>query len=84
MNPQSTRLSPGTWNAWNLLTFSEAVECARVHPKTVSWWIKDGKLEAIQFGQRTFRLSEVANGKFLRKTGYRKAFEFPMLPSCLP
>jgi excisionase family DNA binding protein len=62
-----------TWNARNLLTVLEVAEWARVHPKTVYRWIKDGKLEAIQFGPRTFRIPEDAIGKFLNKNGYNKS-----------
>jgi excisionase family DNA binding protein len=69
------RASPplDTWNARNLLTVLEVAEWARVHPKTVYRWIKDGKLEAIQFGPRTFRIPEDAIGKFLDKNGYSKS-----------
>jgi excisionase family DNA binding protein len=62
-----------TWNARNLLTVLEVAEWARVHPKTVYRWIKDGKLEAIQFGPRTFRIPEDAIGQFLNKNGYSKS-----------
>src|SRR3990172_9399172 len=77
MITQATHPIPGTWNARNLLTVPEVAEWARVHPKTVYRWIRDGKLEAIQFGPRTFRVPEDAIGKFLQKTGYRKASEPP-------
>lgn len=77
MTTQSTHPPPGTWNARNLLTVLEVAEWARVHPKTVYRWIRDGKLEAIQFGPRTFRVPEDAIGKFLQKTGYKKASELP-------
>ena len=60
----------GTWNARNLLTVLEVAEWARVHPKTVYRWIREGKLEAIQFGPRTFRVPEDAIGQFLRQAGY--------------
>ena len=63
----------GAWNARNLLTVLEVAEWARVHPKTVYRWIKDGRLEAIQFGPRTFRVPEDAIGKFLNKNGYNKS-----------
>lgn len=77
MTTQSIHPPPGTWNARNLLTVLEGAEWARVHPKTVYHWIRDGKLEAIQFGPRTFRVPEDAIGKFLQKTEYRKASEPP-------
>jgi predicted DNA-binding transcriptional regulator AlpA len=44
MTTQSTHPPPGTWNARNLLTVREVAEWARVHPKTVYRWIKEGKL----------------------------------------
>ena len=62
----------GTWNARNLLTVLEVAEWARVHPKTVYRWIREGRLEAIQFGPRTFRVPEDAIAQFLRQTGYEK------------
>ena len=70
-----TAASPliGTWNARNLLTVFEVAEWARVHPKTVYRWIKDGRLEAIQFGPCTFRIPEDAIGKFLNKNGHSKS-----------
>lgn len=77
MTTQPTHPPLTTWNARNLLTVLEVAEWARVHPKTVYRWIRDGKLEAIQFGPRTFRVPEDAIGKFLQKTGYKKASEFP-------
>ena len=60
----------GTWNARNLLTVPEVAEWARVHPKTVYRWIREGRLEAIQFGPRCFRIPEDAIHQLLRKTGY--------------
>ena len=75
MTTQSTHPPPGTWNARNLLTVLEVAEWARVNPKTVYRWIRDGKLEAIQFGPRTFRVPEDAISVFLQKTGYSKASE---------
>ena len=70
METQTTSLQLGTWNARNLLTALEVAEWARVHPKTVYRWIREGKLEAIQFGPRTFRVPEDAIGQFLRQAGY--------------
>jgi len=65
-----------TWNARNLLTVFEVAEWARVHPKTVYRWIREGRLEAIQFGPRTFRVPEDPIGKFLNKNGYGKSTGF--------
>ena len=67
-----TQISPqllGTWNSRNLLTVPEVAEWARVHPKTVYRWIREGRLEAIQFGPRTFRIPEDAVSQFLRIDG---------------
>ena len=57
----------GTWNSRNLLTVPEVAEWARVHPKTIYRWIKEGRLEAIQFGPRTFRIPEDAVSQFLHQ-----------------
>jgi excisionase family DNA binding protein len=77
MDSQTLSLRPGTWNARNLLTVPELAEWARVHPKTIYRWIKEGRLEAIQFGPRTFRIPEDAVGQFLRQVGYTN---LPSLP----
>jgi len=69
METQITTPLLGTWNSRNLLTVPEVAEWARVHPKTVYRWIKDGRLEAIQFGPRTFRIPEDAVVQFLHQTG---------------
>ncbi len=60
----------GTWNARNLLTVPEVAEWARVHPKTVYRWIREGRLEAIQFGPRTYRIPEDGIRQFLLKAGH--------------
>ena len=75
MTTQAIHPPTGTWNARNLLTVLEVAEWARVHPKTVYRWIRDCKLEAIQFGPRTFRVPEDAIGKFLHKNGYGDSAE---------
>ena len=77
METQTLSLIPGTWNARNLLTVPEIAGWARVHPKTVLRWIKDGRLEAIQFGPRTFRIPEDAVGQFLHQVGLNN---LPSLP----
>ena len=64
MTTHSIQPPESTWNARNLLTVPEVAEWARVHPKTVYRWIREGKLEAIQFGPKTFRVPEDAIGKF--------------------
>ncbi len=70
METKSTNFQTKTWNSRILLTVPEVAGWARVHPKTVYRWINDGKLEAIQFGPRTYRIPEDAVRKFLRKLGY--------------
>jgi len=70
MTTYSIREFHDTWNSRSLLTVLEVAEWARVHPKTVYRWIRDGKLEAIQFGPRTFRIPEDTLRQFLRATGY--------------
>ena len=67
MENQTISSQLGTWNARNLLTVPEVAKWARVHPKTVYRWIKEGRLEAIQFGPRTFRIPEDAVRQFLRQ-----------------
>jgi len=67
METQIVSAQLGTWNARNLLTVPEVAEWARVHPKTIYRWIKEGRLEAIQFGPRTFRIPEDAVSQFLRQ-----------------
>lgn len=69
MTIQYSNHSPETWSARNLLTVIEVAEWARVHPKTVYRWIREGKLEAIQLGPRTFRVPEDAIGPFLHQAG---------------
>jgi hypothetical protein len=53
----------------NSQTIYELVEWAGGHPKTLNRWIKERKLEAIQFGLRTWGCSQDAICKFLLKTG---------------
>ena len=72
METQTSPSLVGTWNARNLLTVPEVAEWARVHPKTVYRWIREGRLEAIQFGPRTFRVPEDAIVQFLRQAGYEQ------------
>ncbi len=67
METQTISTQLGTWNARNLLTVPEVAKWARVHPKTIYRWIKEGKLEAIQFGPRTFRVPEDAISQFLNQ-----------------
>lgn len=77
MATQSTSSATASWDARTLLTVPEVAEWARVHPKTVYRWIQDGKLEAYQFGPRTYRIPEDALAEFLRKAGYFKLVSPP-------
>jgi excisionase family DNA binding protein len=43
----------------------EVAEWLHVHIKTVYSWIKEGKLEAIQFGSRTSQVPDDAVSKLL-------------------
>ena len=52
------------------LTTPEVAEMFGVTRATLLRWIKEGKLEAIQFGPRCFRVPEDAIPQFLRKVGY--------------
>jgi excisionase family DNA binding protein len=70
METQKAIVQVGTWNARNLLTVPEVAEWARVDPKTVYRWIKEGRIEAIQFGLRTYRIPEDAVRQFLHQIGY--------------
>jgi excisionase family DNA binding protein len=64
--------SPGLdeWASMHLLTVAEVANWARVHPKTVYRWIKEGKLPAIQLGSRTYRVPESMVANYLRQIGF--------------
>lgn len=53
-----------------LLTVPEVAAWVRVSPKTVYRWIKDGKLKALQFGSRLYRVEPDAVRQFLQISGY--------------
>ena len=65
MTTEPSRSKLSVWSSRSLLTVSEVAEWGRVHPKTVYRWIKDGKLEAFQFGPRSYRVPENALEQFL-------------------
>ena len=67
METQTAISQVGTWNARNLLIVSKVAELARVHPKTIYRWTKEGKLEAFQFRPRCFCVPEDAIPQLLRK-----------------
>jgi excisionase family DNA binding protein len=60
----------GSWETTSLLTVPEVAEWVRVHRKTVYRWIHDGRLEALRFGPRTFRIPVEAVNLFLQQAGY--------------
>jgi excisionase family DNA binding protein len=70
MESQSTTLTAASWRNTPLLTVHEIALWARVHPKTVYRWIAAGRLHAIQFGRRTYRVPEPVVVEFLNKIGY--------------
>jgi excisionase family DNA binding protein len=72
METQTSPSMLGTWNARNLLTVPEVAEWARVHPKTVYRWIREGRLESSQFGPRVYRIPEVGIRQFLLRAGIDK------------
>lgn len=57
------------WRQIKLLTVPEVADWARVHPKTVHRWIHDGKLKAVCFGNRTYRIPETEIERLLRDMG---------------
>ena len=69
-NASAPTLQEGWGGPIRLLTVAEIASWARVHPKTVYRWIHDGKLPAIQFGLRTYRVPENAVVEYLRQIGY--------------
>ncbi len=73
METQSLVLQLGTWNARNLLTVPEVAQWARVHPKTIYRWIKEGRLEVIQFGPRTYRIPEDAVRQFMGQLNFENS-----------
>jgi excisionase family DNA binding protein len=62
-------LSYEAWATMHLMTVAEVAGWARVHPKTVYRWIKDGKLPAIQLGSRTYRVPEPIVATYLNQIG---------------
>jgi excisionase family DNA binding protein len=59
------------WQQIKLLTVPEVAEWARVHPKTVHRWIRLGKLRAVRFGNRTYRIPESEIVRLLIDMGLR-------------
>ncbi len=55
------------WRQIKLLTVPEVADWARVHPKTVHRWIRNDKLKAVCFGNRTYRIPEAEIERLLRE-----------------
>lgn len=58
------------WRSVKLLTIPEIAAWARVHEKTVYRWIRVGKLPALCFGLRTYRVPEPVVAEYLRSLGW--------------
>ncbi len=58
------------WMKVELLTVPEVAQWAKVSTKTVYRWIAEGKIEAIRFGSRTYRIPEPSVKNLLREQGY--------------
>jgi excisionase family DNA binding protein len=52
------------------LTVAQVAKWARVSTKTVYRWIQAGKIPAIRFGERTYRIPTRAVIEYLKSTGY--------------
>jgi excisionase family DNA binding protein len=61
---------PPVWMQVPLLTVVEVAQWAKVSPKTVYRWIEAGRLEAIRFGDRTYRIPAPSLERYLREQGY--------------
>jgi excisionase family DNA binding protein len=66
-----------TWNARNAPAVPEVAEGAHVHTKTVYRWIKEGWLEAIHFGPRTYWIPEDVVSQFLHQVELGKLAAIP-------
>ena len=70
MNKDEKAEAAGNWQSVRLLTVPEVAAWARVHPKTVYRWIKDGRLNALRLGNRTYRITEPDVKQFLASIGF--------------
>ncbi len=66
---QNSPQSP-LWMQVPLLTVAEVADWAKVSPKTIYRWIEEGRLEAIRFGDRTYRIPVPSLERYLREQGY--------------
>ncbi|MFZ6028304.1 MAG: helix-turn-helix domain-containing protein [Chloroflexota bacterium] len=73
MNAEISSSGLDEWASMHLLTIAEIAKWARVHPKTVYRWIKEGKLPAIQLGKRTYRVPESMVASYLYQIGLETA-----------
>jgi len=58
-----------------LLTIQQVAEWAKVSRKTVYRWIETGKIPAVKFGNRTYRIPSAAVAEHLRNSGYAHLLE---------
>jgi excisionase family DNA binding protein len=56
------------------LTVAQVARWARVSTKTVYRWIESGKLPAIKFGERTYRIPTRSVIDYLKSAGYSDLF----------
>jgi len=59
--------TPRKLRAINLLTPQEVADRLRLRRSTVWRYIREGKIKAIMFNKRTYRISEKDLNQFLRK-----------------
>lgn len=55
------------------LTTKEIAEILKVHPKTVSHWIRKGRLPAIRPGTRNYRVAKVDFEAFIEQRRTNKS-----------
>ena len=57
-------------SAIELLTIPEVAKWAKVSTKSIYRWIESGKIPAVKFGARTYRIPEKAIIDYLKQIGY--------------
>lgn len=56
--------------AVELLTVPQVAKWAKVSTKSIYRWIESGKIPAVKFGARTYRIPEKAIIDYLKQIGY--------------
>lgn len=56
--------------AIELLTVPQVAKWAKVSTKSIYRWIESGKIPAVKFGARTYRIPEKAIIDYLKQIGY--------------